>query len=127
MDSLFKSLADPAWALLRIFAGAMFAMHGAQSLFDILGNERGVPPAGSQMWIGKGIEFTTGILVAVGCFTRPAAFLASGTMAVAFWQFHFAAGKPLPIQNGGEMAVLYCFIFLAIAGKGAGRFAMHRS
>ncbi|MCG3135472.1 MAG: hypothetical protein HMLKMBBP_03128 [Planctomycetes bacterium] len=126
MGTFFTLLAEPAYAAFRMLVGAMFAMHGAQSLFDVLGNAHGVPPTGSQIWVGKIIELGCGTLVAIGLFSRYAAFLASGTMAVAFWQFHFKKAAPLPIENGGEMAVLYCFAFLVIATKGSGILALRK-
>src|SRR4051812_19481 len=112
----FQSLAG---GVLRIVAGAMFACHGAQKILGVLttpGHQRAV---GSQLWIGGIIELVGGTLIALGLFTRPAALLASGTMAVAYFQFHWklALGgwKFLPIMNDGELAVLYCFVFLVFA------------
>jgi putative oxidoreductase len=110
---------DSAYALLRIMSGWMFAFHGVQKIFGVL-TEHPVP-AGSQVWFGGLIELAAGILVAVGFQTRWAAFLSSGTMAVAYFQFHwkFQGGAAfLPGVNQGEMAVLYCFIFLYIACRG---------
>mgnify|MGYP003580300017 CR=1 FL=1 len=79
---------------------------------------------GSQLWIGGVIELVCGVLIALGLFTRPAALLASGTMAVAYFQFHWKLSledyKFLPIVNHGELAVLFCFVFLLIAIRGAG-------
>jgi putative oxidoreductase len=109
-----------AYALLRIVAGLMFAFHGMQKLFGIM-SEYPQPPVGSQMWIGGIIEFAGGLLIAAGFQTRLAAFLASGTMAVAYFQFHwkFQMGPQFfPGVNQGEMAVLYCFLFLYIACRG---------
>jgi len=81
-------------------------------------------PAGSQLWLGGLIEISAGLLIAVGLFTRAAAFLASGTMAVAYFQFHWrfavTGGKWLPIVNQGELAVVYCFALLYIATRGPG-------
>jgi putative oxidoreductase len=83
-----------------------------------------LPPAGSQLWFGGLIELGCGLLIALGLFTRPAAFLASGTMAVAYTQFHwklaFASGTWLPAINKGELALIYCFLFLFIAAHGGG-------
>jgi putative oxidoreductase len=114
-----------AYDLLRFFAGAMFSVHGMQKLFGIF-TEYPMPPAGSQAWFGGVIELLCGILVAVGLFTRVAAFIASGEMAVAFFQFHFqgvfARWHWVPHLNGGELAVLYCFVFLFIATRGGGRY-----
>lgn len=81
-------------------------------------------PVGSQVWFGGMIELVCGLLIAVGLFTRPAAFLASGTMAVAYLQFHwklsFAGGQWLPAVNHGEPALIYCFLFLFVAAHGGG-------
>jgi putative oxidoreductase len=111
-----------AYAALRIVAGIMFAMHGTQKLLGFPGGGAG-PAVGSQLWIGGLIELVAGVLIAVGLFTRAAAFLASGTMAVAFFQFHFKMGDAsiLPIVNKGELAVLYCFVFLLFWARGSGQ------
>lgn len=118
--------AERAYGLLRIVAGTMWAFHGAQKLFGILGD--GPPRAlSAQMWLGGTIELACGILVALGWKTSWAAFLASGTMAVAYIQFHwqFQLGRGFfPIVNKGEMALLYAFVFLFIACKGAGPWAL---
>jgi putative oxidoreductase len=115
--------AEPyAYAALRIVAGALFAVHGAQKLFGW--HSPFMPPAGSQLWIGGVIELVGGALIALGWFTRPAAFIASGQMAVAYLQFHwklaFAGGAWLPTVNKGELAVVYCFLFLFVAAHGGG-------
>ncbi|MGN6104717.1 MAG: DoxX family protein [Kofleriaceae bacterium] len=110
-----------AYAALRIVAGALFSVHGMGKVLGWLGTTQ---PVGSQLWIGGVIELVGGILIAIGLFTRPAALIASGTMAVAYFQFHWklelAGYKFLPSINQGEMCVLYCFIFLLIAMRGAG-------
>jgi len=110
-----------AYALLRIVAGAMFTFHGVQKVLGVLTD--GQPPVGSQLWIGGVIELLCGAAIALGLFTRPAAFLASGTMAVAYVQFHwklqFGAGF-FPGVNRGELAVLYCFVFLYMVCRSAG-------
>lgn len=119
---------DATWAALRIVAGFMFTFHGVQKILGLLSSHAG-PPVGSQMWIGGLIELVGGALIALGLFTRPAAFLASGTMAVAYFQFHwkFEGGTNLlPIVNDGELSVLYCFVFLTIAAKGAGAASLDR-
>lgn len=120
------------YAVMRIIVGALYAMHGSQKLFSFPIPMPGGHTAevGSQIWIGGVLELACGVLVALGLFTRPAAFVASGTMAVAYFQFHkgyeLANMKFLPLVNGGEMAVLYCFIFLYIAARGPGRAAVDR-
>lgn len=117
-----------AYALLRIVAGTMFTFHGMQKLFGVLG--KSAAPFGTQMWLGGVIELVGGALIAVGLFTRPAALLASGTMAVAYFQFHWKMDlshyRFLPIINKGEAAALYCFVFLFIAARGAGIWAFDR-
>ncbi|RJP70961.1 MAG: DoxX family protein [Candidatus Abyssobacteria bacterium SURF_17] len=100
-------------------AGLMFSFHGAQKIFGILTDFQ--PPIGSQLWFGGLIELVCGLLVMVGLLTRWAAFLASGEMAVAYFQFHwkFQLGTQFfPIINKGELAILYCFVFLLIACRG---------
>ena len=111
--------ADHAYALLRIMTGFMFAFHGAQKILGVLAEMQ--PPVGSQLWIGGIIELFGGLMVLLGVQTRVAAFLCSGMMAVAYIQFHwkFQAGSALfPTINKGELAVLYCFVFLLIACRG---------
>ena len=116
-----EKYADHAYALMRIVTGFMFSFHGAQIILRLFAE--GFPPApvGSQTWFGGLIELIGGLLVMVGFQTRWAAFLASGTMAVAYFQFHwkFQFGRMFfPPLNQGELAVLYCFIFLLIACRG---------
>jgi len=115
-------LTEPVYAALRIVAGLLFAFHGVQKVFGVLTEFQ--PPVGSQLWIGGVIELVAGLLVAVGLFTVWSAFLASGTMAVAYVQFHWklAFGASFfPTVNKGELAVVYAFVFLYIACRGAGR------
>jgi putative oxidoreductase len=111
----------PVYAALRIVSGAMFLCHGSQKLFDwpAPGSH---PAVFSQLWVGGVIEFVTGLLIAVGLFVRPAAFLACGTMAVAFFQFHWKLGAEslIPLLNKGELSALYCFVFLLFWVRGAG-------
>jgi putative oxidoreductase len=114
--------AERAFALLRIVSGLMFSFHGMQKIFGIL-TEHPQPPVASQIWFGGMIELVCGLAIAFGLATRLAAFLASGTMAVAYVQFHwrFKLGTALlPGINQGEMAALYCFLFLYLACHGAG-------
>lgn len=112
---------EPAvYAVLRIVAGFMFLFHGFPKLVGWF-SERPMPAVGSQLWIGGVIELVAGALIMLGAFTRYAAVIASGTMAVAFFQFHAVKnGHILPIVNGGDAAALYCFVFLFIAVRGAG-------
>ncbi len=119
------------YAIMRIVIGALFAMHGSQKLFNFPIPAPAKFELFSQIWIGGVIELVCGVLVALGLFTRWAAFLASGTMAVAYFQFHkgyeLADKHFLPLVNGGEAAVIYCFIFLYIAARGPGRAAIDRA
>lgn len=125
VDSFFAEILAPievwAYALLRIISGSLFAVHGAQKVFGILGRTR--PDLLSQMGVGGVIELVGGVLIALGIGTRGAAFLSSGTMAVAYVQFHwkFELGERfLPAVNRGELAVIYAVVFLFIACRGAG-------
>jgi len=111
--------ADHAYALLRIVTGFMFFFHGTQKILGVLSEVQ--PPVWSQLWFGGIIELIGGLAVLLGFQTRLAAFLCSGTMAVAYFQFHwkFQIGPALfPAINKGELAVLYCFVFLFIACRG---------
>jgi putative oxidoreductase len=119
-------LDELVYAILRIVVGALFVCHGVQKLFGVFGAEP--VHLASQMGVGAVIELVGGALIAVGLFARPAAFLASGQMAVAYFQFHFGwtGWKWLPIVNHGEDAVLFCFVFLLIAARGAGALSLDR-
>ena len=111
--------ADHAYALMRIVAGFVFSMHGVQKIFGVLTEHQ--IEVGSQLWFGGLIELICGILILVGFQTRWAAFLASGTMAVAYFQFHWKfqfSTAILPVVNQGELAALYAFVFLFIACRG---------
>jgi putative oxidoreductase len=111
-----------AHALLRIGAGLLFMQHGAQKLFGMFG---GMGPDGgtvelmSQMGLAGVLEFFGGLLVVLGLFTRPVAFLLAGEMLVAYLQAHFPQGA-WPIQNKGEVPLLFMLIWLFLAANGAG-------
>jgi putative oxidoreductase len=110
-----------ALAALRIVAGLLFLAHGVIKVFGFpAGAEPGQQELLSLFGIGGVIELITGLLLILGLFTRPAAFIASGQMAVAYWMFHFPS-SPYPAVNGGDAAILFCFVFLYIftAGPGA--------
>lgn len=113
-------------ALLRVVAGLMFMQHGAQKLFGWL-KPPDAPPGTvelfSQMGVAGVLEFFGGLLIVLGLFTRPVAFILSGQMAVAYFQAH-ASNSPFPILNGGEPAVLFCFIFLYFSARGGGRYSV---
>jgi putative oxidoreductase len=117
MERILGRFAPQCYALLRFFAGVLFACHGAQKLFGVLGGQQA--PLMSQFGLAGVIELVGGIMIAVGFFAGLAAFIASGEMAVAYFQAH-APRNLWPIQNGGELAVLYCFLFLYIASRGNG-------
>jgi putative oxidoreductase len=118
---------DLALAALRIAAGLLFIPHGAQKLFGWLTPPdmpfRGTPEFLSQLWIAGTLEFIGGLLLVIGLFTRPVAFLLSGEMAVAYFLVH-APRDFWPILNNGELAALFCFVFLAFAAIGGGPFSV---
>lgn len=112
--------------LLRVVSGFLFLQAGGLILFGWYGGMPGQtspPPLMSQTGIGGVLEFFGGILIMLGLFTRPIAFILSGMMAVAYWQFHAPQGG-WPIQNQGMPAVLFCFIFLYMAAQGAGDWSL---
>lgn len=112
---------DYVYPLVRIVVGFLFACHGAQKLFGVLGSQPEIhDPEGLVAGL---IEFFGGSLVALGLGARVAAFLASGEMAVAYFKAHAPRGF-WPILNGGEKAVFYCFFFLFVAAYGPGRIAL---
>ena len=112
---------DHVYALVRIIVGFLFACHGAQKLFGVLGSQPEIhDPEGLVAGL---IEFFGGSLVALGLGARVAAFLASGEMAIAYFKAHAPRGS-WPILNGGEKAVFYCFFFLYVAAHGPGRMAL---
>lgn len=133
MAAFMRNYEGETYALMRIVVGLLFLWHGAQKLLGIP-----VPmPAGMEIpafitWIAGPIELFGGILVMIGLFTRWAAFLCSGLMAFAYWMGHGARSEHwtahgwaalFPSVNQGELAVLYCFVFLFIAARGAGRWS----
>jgi putative oxidoreductase len=121
MFTVIGRFAPQTFALMRIVSGLMFLMHGTQKLLD-WPPRAGMPAPAltSQTGIGGLIELVCGALILLGLFTGIAAFIASGEMAVAFWQFHFPNGGIVPLVNKGELAALYCFVFLFIAAHGGG-------
>ena len=110
---------DAAWAplILRLAIGVIFVAHGAQKLFGAFDGT--VRPIASQMGLAGMIEFGGGMLIMVGLFAALAAFVCSGQMAVAYVIAHAPRGG-WPIQNDGELAVLFCFVFLFVAARGSG-------
>ena len=104
---------EQAYALLRITAGFMFLLHGTQKFFNFP-QQYPYGELGFLTIVAGSIELIGGVLIILGLTTRGAAFLCSGTMAVAYWLYH-SAPPFYPLVNGGEVAALYCFIFLFIA------------
>lgn len=115
-----EKYSDYAYAALRIVAGLMFAFHGGQKLFGMLGGTQS--SMFTQMWFAGIIELFGGLAVALGLGTRVAAFVCSGEMAVAYiqvhWKMQMTAERFFPIMNSGELALLYCFLFLYISTRG---------
>ncbi len=133
MTDVIRDTRLPAWlpgathALLRVITGALFMQHGVRKLFGLLlSPERtwtGPPEVFSQMWFAGVLEVFGGPFIVLGLFTRPVALLLSVEMAVAYFQAH-APRSLWPILNGGEPALLFCFIFLYLFATGAGPFSM---
>jgi putative oxidoreductase len=121
MAELIGRFSAQTFALLRIIAGLMFAMHGTQKLLGWPPMPAGMAgPLPPLMKVAGGIELLCGLLIAVGFFTGIAAVIASGEMAAAYFMGHASHGPFWPLENQGELAVLYCFLWLFVAAHGAG-------
>ncbi len=124
MAPFMKKYEGETYALMRIVIGLLFVWHGTSKLF---GFPQAAPDAPAFIiYVAGGIEFVGGVLVAIGLFTRWAAFLCSGLMAAAYWMAHGTKAL-FPLQNGGELAVLYCFVFLCIAARGVGQWGVDQA
>ena len=121
MNGILGRFAPHIYSLLRIVAGLLFAQHGAQKLLGVLGGHQ--VAIASQFGLAGVIELVGGLMIAAGVFASLIGLIASGEMAVAYFQVHVPQGL-WPIRNGGELAVLYCFVFLYIAARGNGMWSI---
>jgi putative oxidoreductase len=119
-----SGLAGYGYAAMRIVTGFLFLFHGLQKVLGMYGGQ--VQAVGSLPWVAGVIEIAGGILVLIGLFTSLAAFICSGEMAAAYFMAHFPKGF-WPIENGGELAALYCFVFLYISSRGGGPLSLDRT
>jgi len=115
--------APRALGILRIVAALIFMAHGTQKLLGFPASPNPGPAMMSLSWIAGVLELVGGALLALGLFTRPVAFLLSGQMAVAYWMAH-APRSFFPVLNGGDAAILYCFVFLYIFAAGSGAWSL---
>lgn len=122
MDKLLSPYRPYIYALLRMAAGLLFFLHGLPKLFGGFGRPAPVELM-SQMGLAGIIEVIGGAMIGLGLFTSPVAFLASGELAVAYFQAHAPRGL-WPIMNGGELAALFCFVFLYFAAAGSGKWSI---
>ncbi len=118
LGTLSADWAPRVLSIVRIVAALMFMEHGMQKLFGFPAPAM-QPAMFSLLWFAAIIEFIGGVLLLIGLYARPVAFLMSGEMAVAYWIAH-APKSPFPAVNGGDAAILYCFVFLYLAVAGAG-------
>jgi putative oxidoreductase len=121
LETRLNPHAPTVLSLFRIFFGLLFLCHGTSLLFGRPADT--VAATGSLVWLSGLIELITGILITLGLFTRPAAFIASGEMAVAYFTQHLPHGF-WPISNGGELAVMYCWAFFLLVFTGPGAYAL---
>jgi putative oxidoreductase len=125
LNSFYASWTPRLLSVLRIITGFLLIAHGAQKLFGFLGAPGSSAPVFSLMGFAGILEFFGGLLILLGLFTRPVAFILSGLMAVAYFMSH-APGGFWPLQNKGELAVLYCFVFLFLSVAGGGEWSVDR-
>lgn len=119
LKSKLQPLAPPALSITRVVAGLIFMEHGTQKLLGFPPGGHAGPALMTMIWWSGVIELIAGGLIALGLFTRGAAFIASGMCAVAYWTVH-APKSPYPVNNGGDAAILFCFLFLYLVFAGAG-------
>jgi putative oxidoreductase len=125
-----KASLEMIWAprllsVLRIVAALIFMEHGTQKLLGFPASPNPGPAMMTLPWIAGVLELVGGALLALGLFTRPVAFILSGQMAVAYWMAH-APRSVFPVLNGGDAAILFCFVFLFIAAAGGGLWSLDR-
>ena len=123
MDTLQTVWAPRLLSILRIVAALIFMEHGTQKLLGFPLSERAAPELLSLGGIAGVLELVGGALLVLGLFTRPVAFILSGEMAVAYWYSH-APQSFFPVNNGGDAAILYCFIFLYLFAAGGGPWSL---
>ena len=122
-DTLQTVWAPRVLSILRIVTALIFMEHGTQKLFGFPPSDRPQPELFSLIGLAGVLEFVGGILLVLGLFTRPVAFILSGEMAVAYWMAH-APQSFFPVLNGGDSAILYCFVFLYLAAAGGGAWSL---
>jgi putative oxidoreductase len=122
-DDLQAVWAPRALSILRIVAALIFMEHGTQKLLGFPPSDSPGPPLFSLLGLGGVLELFGGLLLALGLFTRPVAFVLSGMMAVAYWMAH-APQSLFPALNGGDAAILYCFVFLYLVFAGGGAWSL---
>ncbi len=131
LNTFYANWTPRILSVLRIIAGFLFIWHGTQKFFNFppmppMPGADSMPPIMVVMiTVAAVLELVGGLLILVGLFTRPVAFLLSGFMAVAYFMAHAPQGF-LPLQNGGETAVLYCFVFLFLSVAGSGEWSLDR-
>jgi putative oxidoreductase len=124
VDSRWRGWTPYLLSIMRIITGFLFMQHGAQKILGLLGGRRGGPPEFLTLpWIAGVLELFGGLLILIGLFTRPVAFILSGLMAVAYFMAH-APGGFWPLLNGGELAALYSFVFLYLSAAGGGPWSL---
>jgi putative oxidoreductase len=126
LDSLYASWSPRLLSVLRVVAAFLFMQHGTQKLFSFPApRAAGEPPLLSLLGVAGMLELFGGLLLLLGLFTRPVAFVLSGMMAVAYFMAHAPQGF-WPLLNGGELAALYCFVFLYLAAVGGGEWSLEK-
>ncbi len=126
LSSFYGRCSQYMLSILRIVSALLFMQHGAQKLFGFMAPMHATShPVLSLMWIAGVLEFFGGLLLVFGLFTRPVAFLLSGEMAVGYFMAHAPKGL-WPIQNGGDLAILWSFVFFYMAVAGGGTWSMDR-